>query len=86
LAVPKQIRLANVGGICTELKRLYRCAWAGEITWQDAGSAARVLRELRVCLEGSEIEARIEALEHLLAEHRPGRANGHGHGHAERVL
>jgi hypothetical protein len=82
LAVPKRFRLANIAGVATELKRCYRAAWDGEISWQDAGCAARILREIRITIEGGEIERRIEALEAALAERdgrpRP-RPNGGAH-------
>jgi hypothetical protein len=82
LAVPKRFRLANIAGVATELKRCYRAAWDGEISWQDASCAARILRELRFCIEGGEIERRIEALERALDDRdgrpRP-RANGSVH-------
>ena len=47
----------------TELSRVYRAAWTGKLMWPDAGSAARILREIRQTIEGSELEQRIEAIE-----------------------
>jgi hypothetical protein len=84
LAIPKRFRLANIAGVATELKRCYRAAWDGEISWQDAGCAARILRELRFCIEGGEIERRIEALERALPDrsdprHRPNGGGAHPH-------
>ena len=38
------------------------------MTWQDAASAARILREVRHCLESSDIEDRLAALEAAAAE------------------
>jgi hypothetical protein len=87
VAVPKRFRLANIAGVATELKRCYRAAWDGEISWQDAGCAARILRELRFCIESGEIERRIEALEAALADRQgqqPRRPNGGGAYHAAR--
>ena len=63
MAAPKQFRLASIGGIVSELKRVYRMAHHGEMVWQDAAAAARILRELRVCLESSDLEQRIARLE-----------------------
>jgi hypothetical protein len=73
--LPKNFGLATIGGIMVELKRAYRMAHHGEMAWSDACSAARVLRELRFCLEGGDLEARIAALE---ADQPAGaRPNGH---------
>jgi hypothetical protein len=72
LPVPQRFRLGNIGGVTTELKRVYRLAHNGKMTWQDAGCAARVLRELRFCLESNDIEGRIVAIEELM------KANGSG--------
>jgi hypothetical protein len=78
-----RIYLKTVGHICTELARQYRRADRGELDWQSAAAASRILRELRQTLEGSELEQRIAALEAALAERderRPAQINGHGLG------
>ena len=59
----RRFRLRTVGGVLTELSRVYRAGWSGALTWQDAASAARILREIRNAIEGGELERRIEALE-----------------------
>ena len=71
----RRFKLRTVGGILSELGRVYREGWTGALTWQDAASAARILREIRVTIEGSELEQRIARLEAQLA---PARPNGHG--------
>jgi hypothetical protein len=68
--------LRTIGGILTELSRVYRAAWSGKLEWQDAGHAARILRELRQTIEGDAIEQRIAALEALAMPEK--RANGGG--------
>ena len=55
--------LATVGGVVTELGRVYRLARRGEMDMTDAKSLTYVLREIRCALEASDIERRIEALE-----------------------
>ena len=55
--------------------RQYRRADAGDLDWVDANAAARILREMRVAIEGSDFEARLAALEQTLAG-RP-KLNGH---------
>jgi hypothetical protein len=60
-----------------ERRRLYKMGHAGEITWQEAGAASRVLRELRFCIEGGQIEQRIGRLEEALDEHDAARRGGH---------
>jgi hypothetical protein len=77
--VPARIRLAKVGDILRELKRCYEMAHAGEMTWQDAGCAARVLREARYCIEGDAFEQRIVALEQIAGT--GARPNGGIHRH-----
>jgi hypothetical protein len=78
----RRVYLNTVGHILQELGAQYRRADKGELEWADAVSAARVLREMRFCLETSDIEARIVAIEQLLqADGRtlpPGRPNGLG--------
>ena len=59
----RRFRLRTVGGVLSELSRVYRAAWLGNLVWSDAGSAARILREIRQTIEGSELERRIEAVE-----------------------
>ena len=61
--------------------RQYRRANSGELDWVDASHASKILREMRVAIEGSVLENRIAALETALAEHqakKPLKANGHG--------
>jgi hypothetical protein len=76
--VPKKFRLSNLAGVLTELKRVYRLAHQGEMSWQDAGCAARLLREIRVTIEGGEIEARLAALERAVSEDPDWRASETG--------
>ena len=70
----RRFRLRTVGGVLTELARVYRAGWAGTLEWQDAACAARILREIRITIEGGEQERRIERLEALFATAPP---NGH---------
>ena len=56
-------RLDTVGGVVTELGRIYRQARRGELDVGDATRLAMVLREIRSALEASDIERRIEELE-----------------------
>ena len=56
-------RLDTVGGVVTELGRVYRQARRGELDVGDATRLAMVLREIRCALEVSDIEKRFEALE-----------------------
>ena len=72
----RRFRLRTVGGVLTELSRVYRAGWSGALTWQDAASAARILREIRNAIEGGELERRIEALEARIGAARP---NGRDH-------
>ena len=65
---PKKFRLGNLAGVLTELKRVYRMAHQGQMSWQDAGCAARLLREIRITIESGEIEARLAALERAANE------------------
>ena len=81
MSVPKNFRLATIGGIMTELKRCYRLAHTGQMDWPDAVSASKILRELRSCLEGGSFEARLAAIEQADAKAQPPdrrRPNGHG--------
>jgi hypothetical protein len=59
----RRIYLKTVGDVLSELARQYRRADRGELPWQDAGAAARILRELRSIMEISDIERRILELE-----------------------
>ena len=56
-------RLDSVGGIVSELGRIYREARRGELDVGDATRLAMVLREIRCALEVSEFERRIQELE-----------------------
>ena len=60
---PRIGHLDTVGGVVTELGRIYREARRGELEVGDATRLAMVLREIRCALEASDIERRIEALE-----------------------
>ena len=55
--------LNTVGGVVTELGRIYRQARRGELDVGDATRLASILREIRCALEASEIERRLDALE-----------------------
>ncbi len=55
--------LNTVGGVVTELGRIYRLARRSELDMADAKALTYVLREIRCALEASDIERRIEALE-----------------------
>ena len=55
--------LSTVGGVVTELGRVYRQARRGDLDMADAKALTYVLREIRCALEASDIERRIEALE-----------------------
>jgi hypothetical protein len=79
-----RFRLASIGGVAGELRRLYRMCHDAKMTWQDAYAASRILREIRTCIEGSELEARIAAIEQALGRRAPGtgyHAPGNGNGH-----
>jgi hypothetical protein len=69
--------LRSIGKVLLELGYVYRAAHRGVMTWQDAGQAARILREIRACLESSDIEARLRALEDAADPARP-TSNGVG--------
>ena len=77
VALPQRFRLRTVGGVLGELGRLYRAGWTGGMAWQDAAAAARILREIRVTIEGGELEQRIARLEARVAEAAPAKPNGH---------
>ncbi len=55
--------LNTVGGVVTELGRIYRLARRSELNMADAKALTYVLREIRCALEASDIERRLEALE-----------------------
>ena len=56
-------RLDSVGGVVTELGRIYRQARRGELDVGDATRLAMILREIRCALEAGDIERRIAELE-----------------------
>ena len=55
--------LNTVGGVVTELGRIYRKARRCEMELSDATRLAMVLRELRSALEAGDIERRLDELE-----------------------
>ena len=58
-------QLASIGGVVSELAKIYRAARRGQLDTQDATRLAFILREIRIALEGSDIEQRLEALEQV---------------------
>ncbi len=60
---PRIGALDTVGGVVTELGRIYRLARRSELDMADAKALTYVLREIRCALEASDIERRLEALE-----------------------
>ena len=56
-------RLTTIGQVAAELGRLYRHARWGEIPVADASRLAAILSAMRQCLEASELERRISAME-----------------------
>ena len=46
-----------------ELGVQYRKADSGKMAWADCAAAARVLREIRFCLESADVEQRLQRLE-----------------------
>ncbi len=56
-------QLATVGGVVSELAKVYREARRGQIEVGDATRLAMILREIRCALEASDIERRIAELE-----------------------
>jgi hypothetical protein len=50
---------------------IYRLAQIARMPWSDCAAAARVLREIRFCLETSDLEARLAKLEAAAAEADP---------------
>ena len=66
MSVKAKIRIGpldTVGGVVTELGRVYREARRGELDVGDATRLSMILREIRQALEVSEFERRILALE-----------------------
>ena len=57
--------LDTIGGVVTELGRIYRQARRGELDVGDATRLAMILREIRSALEAGDIERRIEELEQV---------------------
>ncbi len=55
--------LTTIGGVLTELGKVYRAARRGQLDTGDATRLAFILREIRIALESSDIEKRLEALE-----------------------
>ncbi len=55
--------LNSIGGVLNELARVYREARRGQIELSDATRLAFILREIRISLESSDIEKRLDALE-----------------------
>ena len=80
-AAPPRLRLplASAGDVARELARLYRQARAGQMEVQDASRLANILQILVRCIETSDIEARVIALEKLNDE-TPKRAGNGGRG------
>ena len=73
-------RLRDVRGCKRELARIFGEARnGGSFAWADASKAAHILFTIVRMLEGSEIEARIEALERAAAAQpgHPHKRNGH---------
>ncbi len=60
---PRISHLDTVGGVVTELGRVYRQARRGELDVGDATRLAMVLREIRCALEVSDFENRLTAVE-----------------------
>ena len=56
-------RLNSVGGVVTELGRVYRKARRGDLDIADATRLASILRELRCALEAGDVERRLDELE-----------------------
>ena len=66
MSVKAEIRIApltTIGGVLTELGKIYRAARRGQLDVGDATRLAFILREIRIALESSDIEKRLEALE-----------------------
>ena len=67
IVATRRPRLVTIGKVLDELGYVYRRAAHDKMTWADAAAAARILREIRHCLEASDIEQRIRALEEAAA-------------------
>ncbi len=66
MSAQKKIRIGplnTVGGVVTELGKIYREARRGQLDVGDATRLAMVLREIRQALEVSEFEARLLVVE-----------------------
>ena len=66
MSVKAKIRIGpldSVGGVVSELGRIYREARRGQLDVGDATRLAMILREVRQALEVSEFEARLQAVE-----------------------
>ena len=70
---PRIGRLDTVGGVVTELGRVYRLARRGELEMGEAKGLTYILRELRCALEAGDIERRLDALEAARTKNRWGR-------------
>ena len=55
--------LVTVGGVVTELGKVYRLARRGELDLGDATRLTYILLEIRCALEAGDIERRIDELE-----------------------
>jgi hypothetical protein len=65
---PRVGALASIGDVRHEASRLYRAARRGEVAAADASRMANVLALIVRCLEGADLERRVEALEAAAAE------------------
>ena len=63
--------LKDVSGIRRELGRVYRDARSGDLEPADASRLAFILKQIRDCVEVSDIEVRIVALEAAQAGGHP---------------
>ena len=66
MSVKAKIRIGpldTVGGVVTELGRIYRQARRGELDVGDATRLAMILREIRCALEVSDFENRLQIVE-----------------------
>jgi hypothetical protein len=64
---PKIPRLTSVARIGHEIGRIYRQMRYEQISTADGKRCAEVLTMMKLCLEASEIERRIEAIEEAIA-------------------
>ena len=60
---PRVGALTSVGGVVTEMGKLYREARRGDLDTLDATRLCSVLSEIRRCLELGELERRVDELE-----------------------